>query len=323
MGNKTYDVICIGQTVQDIIITEVPENALSGDCDTVLAKDLVLTSGGDAVNEASMLAKLGNRAALLTRLDNRSVGDMVYNDLKENGVDTSLILRADDCRTFSTVIVVKPDGSHSFLRGPGRNCALTLPEIDLALLGQTRMVTAASLFGLSGLDRNGIDVIFREAQKAGAITVADMNFDEEGLGPDAVAGVYPYTDYLMPSLDEAVYVTGKKDPDAIADFFLEAGVGHVILKLGGEGSFFKDKKERFFTDPHKVTPLDTTGCGDNYVAAFFHFLLKGKSHRECAQFASAAGALNSLGIGAHHHIKNEQQVLEFMETAQQVKLNRE
>ena len=63
--------------------------------------------------------------------------------------------------------------------------------------------------------------------------------------------VYPYTDYLMPSYDEAIYVTGEKDPDKIADYFLDAGVKNVVLKLGGEGCFFKNREKRFFTDPFR------------------------------------------------------------------------
>ena len=71
-----------------------------------------------------------------------------------------------------------------------------------------------------------------------------------------------------------------------------------MLKMGGDGCFFKNGSERFYVDPFDVTPVDTTGCGDNFVASFIHALLKGMPNRECAEFASAGGALNSLGIGA-------------------------
>ncbi|MCI8465471.1 MAG: carbohydrate kinase family protein [Lachnospiraceae bacterium] len=319
---KKYDVICIGQVVQDIMVTNIPESALTAGTDTIMAGQVLLASGGDAVNEAAMLAKFGNHAALLTRLDKRNVGDMIYGDLIREGVDTSLLIRPDDCRTFSTVVVVKQNGEHSFLVGPGENFLLKMSDIDLSVFEETRAVTAGSLYALGELDTGGLAVIFKKAKEAGAITLADMNFDSLGLGPHAIGSVYPYTDYLMPSYDEAVYVTGEKDPDQIADVFLAAGVKHVVLKMGAEGCFFKDGERRFFTDPYQVDPVDTTGCGDNFVAAFLHCLLKGMEPEACAEFACGAGALNSQGIGAHLYIQSERQIRQFMASAEKTELHR-
>ncbi len=322
MEKKEFDVICIGQIVQDILVTNIPEEALTCGKDTFMADEILMASGGDAVNEAAVLAKLGNHTALLTRLDKQAVGEMIYSDLVRQGIDTSLLVRPDDCRTFTAIVVIKPDGSHIFFDGPGRNFTPKLSDIDLSVFEKTRAVTAGSLYALGELDTDGIDKIFKKAQESGAFTVADMNFDSTGLGPHGIDKVYPYTDYLMPSYDEAVYVTGEKDPDRIADYFLAAGVKNVVLKLGGEGCFFKNAEKRFYTDPFQVDPVDTTGCGDNFVAAFVHGLLKGMEPEACAEFACGAGALNSQGLGAHFYVESEEQVFKFMETAKKAVFNR-
>ncbi len=319
---KRYDVICIGQVVQDILVTNIPEDALTCGKDTFLADEILMSAGGDAANEASVLAKLGSRSALLTRLDKKEAGNMIFDDLSRQGVDTSLLIRPEDCRTFTAIVVVKPDGSHIFFDGPGHNFTPKLSDVDLSVFGSTRFVTAGSLYALGELDGEGIAKIFRAAQEAGAVTVADMNFDSEGKGPQAADPVYPHTDYLMPSYDEAVYVTGEREPERIADYFLARGVGNVVLKLGGEGCFFKNRETSFYTDPYQVAPVDTTGCGDNFVAAFVHGLLKGMSHEETADFACAAGALNSLGLGAHSYIQSEEQVVEFMRTGKKNRIKR-
>ena len=217
MQNKEYDVICIGQIVQDILVTNIPSDALTSEKDTFMADEILFASGGDAVNEASMLAKYGNRCALLTRLDKKEVGDMIYGDLVRQGVDTSLLVRPDDCRTFTAIVIIGPDGNHTFFDGPGHNFTLKMSDIDLSVFEKTKVVTAGSLFALGELDTDGIEVIFKKAQESGAITVADMNNDSDRKGPKAVEKVYPYTDYLMPSYDEAEYVTGETDPDKIAD----------------------------------------------------------------------------------------------------------
>lgn len=118
-------------------------------------------------------------------------------------------------------------------------------------------------------------------------------------------------------------MTGKKEPDEIADWFLQQGVKNVVLKLGAQGCFFKNTEERFFTDPFVVSPVDTTGCGDNFAAAFIHGILKGMTHKECTEFACGAGALNSQGIGAHMVIRSEQQVLDFMKKTSKRNIKRQ
>ncbi|MCI6868421.1 MAG: carbohydrate kinase family protein [Lachnospiraceae bacterium] len=320
--NKKYDVICIGQVVQDILTTNVPENAFMLDKDTVIADSLTLTSGGDAANEAVVLARLGERSALLSRVDKRNVGNMIYEDMKREGVDVSLLRQVDDCETFTSLVFIHPSGDHNFIVGPGRNYTPERADFDMEIFKDTRAVSAASLFALGELDTNGIEEIFQVTKSAGGFTIADMNFDLQGIGPHAVDKAYPYTDYLMPSFNEAVYVTGKKDPDEIADYFLAKGVKNVLLKMGGEGCFFKNAEERFFVDPYDIKPVDTTGCGDNFVAAFIHCLLKGMDNRACAEFASAVGAINSQGVGAHMQIQSERQVLDYMKTAKKRVIDR-
>ena len=104
----------------------------------------------------------------------------------------------------------------------------------------------------------------------------------------------------------------NRSRNELINIILAHGVKNVMLKLGGEGCFFKNKEERFFMDPYEVTPIDTTGCGDNFAASFIHGILKGMSHKECAEFACGAGGLNSQAIGAHMHIRSEEQIRDFM-----------
>ncbi len=46
-----------------------------------------------------------------------------------------------------------------------------------------------------------------------------------------------------------------------------------------------------------VTPVDTTGAGDSFNAGFLHSFLRRRPLRESMQFASACGALSTLGPG--------------------------
>ncbi len=319
---KTYDVVCIGFVVQDIIITNIPFDALSRD--TSVADSGIITSGGDAANEAVTLSRLGSRAALLVKIGRDSIGNSIYSTLESEPLDRSLIIRDDTAEMMLAIVAIKPDGERSFLVKPGNDaCHLTPQDISDAVLQQTRAVTVGSLFCLPGLDGMGMADILARAGSYGALTLCDMTYDLNQIGPAAMLPVYPHIDYILPSLEEAIYATGETEPHKIADYFLAHGVKNVVIKLGGDGCFFQNQNESFYTDPYcPDVILDTTGCGDTFTGAFTHALLKGWPLRKCTAFACAAGALNATGIGAHHTVESEAQVLTFMENTPRKHLSR-
>jgi sugar/nucleoside kinase (ribokinase family) len=46
--------------------------------------------------------------------------------------------------------------------------------------------------------------------------------------------------------------------------------------------------------------VDTTGCGDTYLAAYMVRRLAGADCRECGRFAAAAASLNIESMGSFH-----------------------
>ena len=313
MTEKKYDVIHIGEVNQDFTVPEVPEEFFTGDGDTYTCGLITDSVGGDAGNQSICVANLGDRNAFFGRLDCSFTGDRLSAILRSNGVDTSLIVRSEDCRTPKIIVNVRKDGSHRFLCGKGGGYGLRKEDIVPGTLDQTRVLAIGSLFVLDSLEGEGLEYALKTCRDAGGIVVADMTYDIKGLGPRFYDDYYRYIDYLVPSWDEAAYVTGEENEDRMADFFLDKGASNVIIKLGSKGSYFKNKEKCFYTDPYSVTPIDTTGCGDNFTAGFIHAYLKGMSDEDCLQFASAAGALNSLGLGSSSYIRSEQMVLEFMQ----------
>lgn len=319
--NRKFDVVCIGCIVQDIIITGIAQDALSRD--TTVGTDAFVTSGGDANNESITLGRLGSKTAPLVKIGYDSIGNSLYSILENEPLDLSLVVRDENAKMMMAVVVIKTDGERSFLVKQGSSACHLVPEdITDEILKSTRAITVGSLFCLPGLDGAGIAGVLKRAQSFGTLTICDMTYDINNIGPDAMLCAYPYIDYMIPSMEEATYATGETDPDKIADFFLSHGVKNVVLKLGGDGCFFKNASERFYTDAYTITPVDTTGCGDNFLGGFTHGLLKGWPLRECTDFACATGSLNATAIGAHHALKDEAHVRAFMEETPRKHLER-
>ena len=91
-------VVCLGIAVQDMIfaVDELPSGG-----GKVLASDLAEVGGGCAASAAATVARLGGRAALVTRLGDDRVGDAIVAELDGLGVDMSGTLRAAGCRSLT------------------------------------------------------------------------------------------------------------------------------------------------------------------------------------------------------------------------------
>lgn len=320
MGREKYDIFCIGACVQDILLEGIEEEDFKNSV-TVL-KRVVFTSGGDATNEAVVLSRLGNRTALLAKIDAGMAGNSVYQDLQNEGVDTSQIVRDENSRSTTAFVAIDSKGNHKFFLAKGENEGIALDEIDRERFKDTRAVCVGSMFTSYHLDRCGMKELMESAREAGAVTFADMDHDVEKLGPHAMDHVLPYVDYLLPSIDEALYITGEQDEKKAAARILDRGVKTVVIKLGEKGCYVRNAETEFYTDPFYIEAKDTTGCGDNFVAGFIHSVLKGKTLSESARFACAAGAVNSTRIGGHMAVRSEKQIEEFMHSTAQRKVER-
>ena len=322
MGEKKIDVITIGEANHDICVPGIPASFFDKEAHTLICGVITDGAGGDSINQAICMANLGEHSAFYGKLSAGYPGTRMREILQKEGVDTSLTIMAPDCLTPDIIVNVLEDGSHRFLVGTRANWGLRLEEINWDAIASARVLSIGSLFVLDSLDRESLSQLLSFCNEHDVTVVADMTYDVNHLGGHYYDDVYQYIDFLVPSWDEASYVTGETDEKKIAAYFIERGARNVIIKLGSEGSYFRNANTSFYEDPYILEPVDTTGCGDNYTAGLVHALLKGLPVRDCVHFASATGSLNALGMGASSYIRSEQMVLDFMAANQQKKLGR-
>ena len=140
---------------------------------------------------------------------------------------------------------------------------------------------------------------------------ADTTKRKRGERLEDLREVWPLVDYLFPNREEAALLTGEGDADWMADRFLEAGVGCVVLKLGAEGCLIKSRNLRIAVPAVEgITCVDTTGAGDSFAAGFLCGLLEGRDLRECGILANACGSLAVEAVGAARGIESRRQVEE-------------
>ena len=300
--DRRNEAVIIGGGVADISVRPVTEEVFHSD--STPADDIAMQPGGDAVNEAIALSRLGHGAALVTKFGRDPVGDLLVGTLRENGVDTAGIRREADLATSVNIVLVSPDGERRFItsrRSSLRRLTLSdiLPALDSPLVRGARVACLASLFVSPMLPLSDTKALFERLKGMGLILCADTSRPKNGETADDLTPLLPYLDYFFPNLPEAEALTGAKGPEAAAEAFIARGLRHIAVKTGGDGCFIAGEGLRAAIPAWPdARCVDTTGAGDTFAAGFIAALLEGRDFVDCARFANAAASVCVEGVGA-------------------------
>lgn len=308
-------ILCLGQMVSDVLVKPVDESVFSSD--TIMIDGLSYASGGDAMNQAIVLSRLGDEVKIAGMLGDDETAEKIRKELKQNNVDCTLIQKHNKKSTATSIILCQENGERHIIYYPGANEDFFLDDFNV--LDGIDLVSIGSIFGARKMDEGGYKALLCEARQRGIKTAADMTANMFKLSLEKIYEMLPHIDYFCPSYAEGFEITKKDNPADMIRALWDLGCHAVVLKCGAEGCYLGDEKEKnIITIPaySGINVIDTTGAGDNFTAGFLHAIMKGFGLAESAKFACATGAIAVGEKGAHTAIKDETQVLAFMEKAQ-------
>jgi sugar/nucleoside kinase (ribokinase family) len=302
MGFYTYD--CLGWP-----FTEVPAGG-----GTVFIDELTLAVSGAAGTAAIAAAKMGLKTLAVGGVGQDIMADWVLARLKQFGVDTWGMQQKPGWKTSSSIVTTRADGTRPALHMKGATKDF---YVDDSMLSR---VTDCSVFHVGGvglteaMDKGRNGEVMKAAKAAGCITTVDV-FAGSPKDLPAIADVLPYTDYFMPSIEEAQALTGMTDYGDTAKYFLDMGVNACVLTLGGDGAYYHGADGVKFTVPaFDITVKCTCGCGDAFNAGMATALVKGFDMETAVRFAQATSALNATGLGSQAGVESFEHALNFMKT---------
>lgn len=290
---RSPDIVCLGEPLIEF------NRPKEGDGRTWLQG-----FGGDSQNVAIAAARQGASTGYLTSLGQDWMGDAFMDLWKAEGVDASRVTRHPTAPTGVSFVTHSAAGhKFDYLR---KNSAASLMTPDTLAVDY---IAGAKVFHFSAIGqaisesaRATCDAAMEAARKAGVKVSYDTNLRlrlwELGLARKVIDATIARCDIALPSLDDSQQLTGFKEADAIADYYLRLGAPLVALKMGSEGSLIATKDERTRVPPHKVAAVDATGAGDTFDGAFLTRLLVGDDAVSAARYANVAAALSTTGYGA-------------------------
>ncbi len=290
------EVLCLGNMVADLVAR--PLRAMPERGRLVLVDRTELHPGGCAVNTAIALARLGCSVGVAGKVGCDALGTFLVESLVRAGVDTRGVVRDPDHATSATMVLVDQSGERSFIHSLGANSFYRLADFDLRLLNGIRILHVAGALVLPSLDGQPMAELLARARHMGVTTSLDTVWDASGRWMELLAPCLPHVDLFLPSLPEAAALSGLQEPRAIADFFLDRGVGTVALKMGDQGSYVKRGDMELPVPAFPVDAVDGTGAGDCFVAGFLAGELLGWDLERTVTLANAVGACAVTSMGA-------------------------
>lgn len=226
---------------------------------------VTLSFGGVGRNIAENCCRLGQSVRLATVIGSDPLGTLLWQDCLNCGIDMSCSYQLEG--QSSSVFLAVLDAGHDL------NCAVA----DMSILNQ---LTAAHLQpALTGLqtddwlifDTNlSAELMQQIAQNAGCRLALDPL---SAAKTEKVRPILPYLHLFKPNRKEAEVLCGfSVDEDAAVlkalDWMRMQGVQEIVLSLGEKGTALAWDDQRVRIRHAPITPVNTTGAGDSFLAAY-------------------------------------------------------
>jgi len=302
------NILVVGSMNVDIV-TQVDRHPVPGE--TIQGLQTGFFIGGKGANQAVAAARSGASVAMAGGIGSDSFGRDIRKNLAEERIDLGFVAKKP-ATTGIALITIDKAGENNIVLSAGANGMYGEEDVDElnlsgydAILLQNEISQAANRRVLDRAAEAGIPVFMNPAPIAG--------FDRTRLSKIR---------YLILNETEAeelsgVGIDGIGKARQAGKQMLEAGIPHLIITLGSQGSLYMDQAGTEIEMPaFSVHAVDTTAAGDTFIGAFAAKYLAGAGLRESLRYATAASALAVSAAGAQSSIPAEDQVRAFLETAE-------
>ncbi len=309
-AGRRFDIACLGRLAVDLYAQQV--GARLEDVSS-FAKYL----GGSSANIAFGCARLGLRAAMVSRVGDEQMGRYLIETLQREGCDTSQV-QVDAERLTGLVLLGLKDRDTFPLLFVRENCAdmaVEASRIDerfiagcraLLITGthlSTPAVRAASLAALGFAAQHGttrvLDIDYRPVLWGLTKRGEGANrFVADAAVTERLQAVLPQFDLLI-GTEEEFCIAGGVAGDLLASLrrVREVSAAAMVVKLGAKGCCFIDGAvpARLEDAPtavgERIEVFNVLGAGDAFAAGLMKGLLDGLDFHASARIANACGAI--------------------------------
>lgn len=327
---RTTDFICLGRAAVDLYGLE--RGARLEDTQT-FAKYL----GGSSANVAVGLARLGLRAAMVTRVGDEHMGRFVRETLAAEGVDVAAV-RTDPGRLTGLVLLGIEDAErfpHIFYRQDCADMALEAADVDSAPFATARALALTGTHLSTEAVRQASRRAIALAKQHGLRVVLDIDYRPvlwgqagHGGGAERARATAEVTRQLQAFLPQCDLVVGTEEEIQVAgggDSILDAlgeirsrTTATIVMKRGVAGCVVFEEAipasiaEGVVVAGFPVDVMNVLGAGDAFLSGYLSGWIAGLPALQCARRGNASGAIVVTRHGCTPAMPTRDELEEFL-----------
>ena len=259
--------------------------------------------GGAPANFAIHCAQLGNNAIIVSRVGKDNSGQQIKDTLHKRNLSNQYIQDDPQKETGTVKVILDEKGKPYF--NCTTNVAFDYLQIDENLTKLTKEADAI-LFGTLA-QRNTTSrktILDFVSNSKNSFKIYDINLRGwKKETEEIVHNSLKLCNAIKLNDSELLILKNAWKPQLNDASFLQFLIKKYDLKLaaltlGENGCILIDQETKIKTSGIKISPIDTTGCGDAFSAGLIHYYLGGRSLIEIAEFSNLLGAFVALFPGA-------------------------
>ncbi|MFM5240330.1 aminoimidazole riboside kinase [Aeromonas rivipollensis] len=263
--------------------------------------------GGAPANVAVGVARLGGESAFIGRVGADPFGRFMADTLVAEGVDIRHLTQDPAHRTSTVLVELDEEGERSFTFMVRPSADQFLEPADLPRFEAGQWLLCCSIALANEPVRSSCLQAMAAIKEAGGRVCFDPNLRPEVWGNPAemlpqVSAAIALADVVKLSVEELQLLSGEDD--LLAGLATLSGPALVLVTRGAAGVVARLGGDLLEWVGQKVTPLDTTGAGDAFVAGLLAALAEGERLPALSELpailaqAHGCGALATTAKGA-------------------------
>ena len=284
-------IVVVGSANTDMVV-KAATLPLPGE--TLLGGTFFMNAGGKGANQAVAAARLGGNVTLVAKVGNDIFGKQTIEGLQKENINTDFVFTGDTAPSGIALIMVNEEGENCIVVAPGANANLLPADIETVnAINEAAIILMQLEIPLATIE--AVSIKAKATNQQVIINPAPAH----PLSDELLNGLFLITpNETEATLLTGVTVTNQATASKAADIFLNKGVQNVIITLGKQGAYFKNRNEQFKVAAPVVQAKDTTAAGDTFSGALTVALTENMDWQQAIQFAVTAASISVTRLGA-------------------------
>ena len=284
----TAEIAVIGECM-----LQIDELKASDDPDALSSR---LSYGGDTLNTALYLARMGVEVDYVTALGDDSLSDWMVSRWQAENIGCDLVERFPDSVPGIYLIELDEQGERSFKYWRKNSPAARLFDDPMRAKQLFERLIDYPCIYLSGISlalysdkalQSFMAFLKDYAGQGGRIffdgNYRDRLWKDPGTALHVYKTLYAITEIALPTLDDERQLIGRNSAQEVIQKIHQWGVTEVVLKMGRQGCIVSNGLGPQLVPAQPAEVVDTTAAGDSFNAAYIASRIHGHNPVKAAE----------------------------------------